>query len=293
LYLYVCKIKQRTVSIQLLSTSYGKSAIRLMKLVKHLNWHEIKEVEVCTLFEGAFEEAHTLGDNSNVLPTDTQKNTVFALAKDHPLETIEDFGLHLAKHFLDQNPQIHKVRIELSQKQWTQILDEGKPHPKAYQRGGNEKWNAVIEMTSEKTTVESGISDLLILKTTDSGFSNFKRDALTTLKDTEDRIFATNLAANWHYNKIDLDFAALRKSTQSILLSAFANHKSLSVQHTLYNMGKRVLDAVKQVHKIDLDMPNKHNLLVNLAPFKMTNDNEIFVVTDDPFGVIKGSLERG
>jgi len=114
---------------------------------------------------------------------------VYALAKDHPLNSIEDFGLHLAKHFMGQNSQIHKVRIELSQKQWAQILDEGKLHPKAYQRAGNEKWNAVIEMTTNKTTVQSGISDLLILKTTDSGFSNFKHDNFTTLKDTEDRIF--------------------------------------------------------------------------------------------------------
>jgi len=281
------------VRIQLSSTSYGKSAVRVMKLMKHPDWHEIKEVEVCTLFEGEFKEAHTVGDNSNVLPTDTQKNTVYALAKDHPLNTIEDFGLHLAKHFIDQNPQIHKVRIELSQKQWAQILDEGKPHPKAYQRAGNEKWNTVIEMTTGKTTIQSGISDLLILKTTDSGFSDFKQDAFTTLKDTEDRIFATNLTANWDYVNAGLDFSALRSIIQSTLLSAFANHKSLSVQHTLYDMGKQVLDKVKQVEKINLDMPNKHNLLVDLTPFNLTNDNEIFVVTDEPYGVIKGALKRG
>jgi len=281
------------VNIQLSSTSYGKSAIRVMKLIKHPEWHEIKEVEVCTLFEGEFEEAHTKGDNSNVLPTDTQKNTVFALAKDHPLLTIEDFGLHLAKHFLERNPQIHKVRVELSQKQWAQILDEGNPHPKAYQRAGNEKWNCIVEMTKDQTTVQSGISDLLILKTTDSGFSNFKRDAFTILKDTDDRIFATNLTAMWNYNNSNLDFATLRNQIQNVLLSAFANHKSLSVQHTLHEMGKQVLATVDEVQKIDMDMPNKHHLLVNLEPFKMTNDNEIFVVTDDPYGVIKGSLKRG
>lgn len=280
------------MSIQLSRTSYGKSAVRVMKLIKHTDWHEIKEVEVCTLFEGEFEEAHTIGDNSNVLPTDTQKNTVFALAKDHPLNTIEDFGLHLAQHFLGQNPQIHKVRIELSQKQWTRINDQGLPHPKAYQRGGNEKWTAVIELTKDSTSIQSGIADLLILKTTDSGFSNFKRDALTTLKDTEDRIFATSLTAVWDYTSSATDYAALRESVQSNLLSSFANHKSLSVQHTLYDMGKRVLDKVVPVSKIDLDMPNKHNLLVNLEPFDMTNENEIFVVTDEPFGVIRGTLKK-
>lgn len=280
------------MSIRLSRTSYGKSAVRVMKLVKHPDWHEIKEVEVCTLFEGEFEDAHTKGDNSNVLPTDTQKNTVFALAKDHPLNTIEDFGLHLAKHFMDQNPQIHKVRIELAQKQWTQINDNGSPHPKAYQRGGNEKWIAIIEVTKDKTSIQSGISDLLILKTTDSGFSNFKRDALTTLKNTEDRIFATSLTALWDYSAHAKNFAELRTAVQSKLLSSFANHKSLSVQHTLYDMGKTVLETVDHVDKIDLDMPNKHNLLVNLSPFNMTNENEIFVVTDDPFGVIKGTLER-
>jgi len=280
------------MSIQLSSTSYGKSAIRVMKLIRHADWHEIKEVEVCTLFEGEFKEAHTVGDNSNVLPTDTQKNTVFALAKDHPLDTIEEFGIHVAKHFHDTNPQIHKVRVELSQKQWTQIQDNGNPHPQAYQRGSDEKWNAVIELNADGMTVQSGISDLLILKTTDSGFSNFRRDEFTTLKDTEDRIFATSLSALWTYTLSSLDFSSLRSAIHGHLLSSFANHKSLSVQHTLYDMGKRVLDQVSDVNKIDLDMPNKHHLLVNLAPFNLANVNEIFIVTDDPYGVIKGSLER-
>ncbi len=280
------------MSIQLSSTSYGKSAIRVMKLIKHPDWHEVKEVNVSTLFEGEFEEVHTIGDNSNVLPTDTQKNTVFVLAKNHPLGTIEDFGIHLAKHFHENNPQIHKVRVELAQKQWVRITDNGNPHPKAYQRSGNEKWNAVIELTEDSLTVQSGISDLLILKTTDSGFSNFRRDEFTTLKDTDDRIFATSLAASWDYSTSELDFAATRASIQEHLLSSFANHKSLSVQHTLYDMGKRVLDQVSSVEKIDLDMPNVHHLLVNLSPFDMKNDNEVFVVTDDPYGVIKGSLKR-
>jgi urate oxidase len=280
------------MSIKLSSTSYGKSAIRVMKLTKHADWHEIKEVDVRTLFEGEFEEAHTIGDNSNVLPTDTQKNTVFALAKNHSLNTIEEFGIYLAKHFHDNNPQIHKVRVELSQKQWVQISADGKAHPQAYQRGGNEKWNAVIELTADSLKVQSGISDLLILKTTDSGFSNFKRDQYTTLKDTEDRIFATSLTTLWDYNSNDLDFAKTREDIQQHLLSSFANHKSLSVQHTLYDMGKRVLNNVEQVNKIDIDMPNKHHLLVNLSPFELANDNEIFVVTEDPYGEIKGTLER-
>jgi len=263
-----------------------------MKLIKHPDWHEIKEVDVSTLFEGEFEEAHTMGDNSNVLPTDTQKNTVFALAKKHSLNTIEEFGIYLAKHFYDNNPQIQKVRVELSQKQWVQISDEEKPHPQAYQRGGNEKWNAMVELSKDSLTVQSGIGDLLILKTTDSGFSKFRRDQYTTLKDTSDRIFATSLTALWDYNESELDYAKTREDIQQHLLSSFANHKSLSVQHTLYDMGKRVLDHVDQVNKINIDMPNKHHLLVNLSPFDLENDNEIFVVTEDPYGEIKGTLER-
>ncbi len=281
------------MSIKLSSTSYGKSAVRVMKVIRHDDWHEIKEVEVQTLFEGEFEEVHTKGDNTNVLPTDTQKNTVFALAKDHLTGSIEEFGLYLAKHFADNNPQIHKITIELSQKQWAAIPANGKAHPHAYQRAGNERWNAKIVKDASGTTVKSGISDLLILKTTDSGFSNFRRDAFTTLKDTDDRVFATSLTAWWDYNATDIDFDAARAKTQAAMLETFANHKSLSVQHTLYDMGKRVLNDVPQVQKIDLDMPNKHHLWVNLSPFGMENQNEVFVVTDDPYGVIQGTLERG
>jgi len=281
------------MKIRLGKNAYGKNAVNLSKIIRHKDHHEFRHISVSIALEGDFETAHTEGDNSKILPTDIQKNTVYALAKEHFTSGIEDFGIVLSHHFKKNNPQVSNVRIEIHEHLYRRLHFEGKEHPHAYISRGNEKHTTVVEQDAKGITVSSGISDLLILKTTDSAFKDYIRDEFTTLKETDDRIMATNCEATWVYNTTQLDFTKEYQWIRENLLDTFANHKSLSVQHTLYAMGEEVLKKNKNVNEISLVMPNKHHILFNLGQFGMENNNEIFIATDEPFGYITGTIVRG
>ncbi len=281
------------MKIELTQDSYGKSAVRIAKVVRHIDYHEFKEIHVDIQLEGSFGPVYREGDNTQVLPTDTMKNTIFALAKEHPLQTIEDFALFLADYFLQNNPQVSKVRLELAQIRWERMLLHGQAHPHSYVGGGNEKAITNVQATRDDVYLQSGIRDLRILKTTRSGFENYRVDKFTTLPPTADRILATELEAVWHYpTPSGLDFQKTRASVREQLLTAFTDHHSLSVQHTLYAMGEAVLKNVPAVAEICMKMPNLHYLLVNTKPFGMENNNEIFLASGDAFGYITGTLKR-
>jgi len=285
------------MAITLSQNNYGKSSVRVAKITRHADHHDFKEVAVDIQLSGDFERVYTDGDNRRVLPTDTMKNTVYALAQEHSFLTIEEFGLTLAEHFVKNNPQLSSARIELSESLWRRVHISGKgqpdqPHPHAFIGGGNEKSTAIISHSNLATSVTSGIRDILVLKTTDSGFENFLKDKFTTLKELSDRIMATSLKATWDYEKNDIDFVESRKKIRELIIQAFAHHHSLSVQHTLYAIGQAVLEKCSEVSEIHLSMPNKHYLPVDLRPFGMENRNEIFVPTDEPFGLIEGRLVR-
>lgn len=291
--------------------AYGKNAINLSKIIRHEDRHEIRHIAVNVALQGDFETAHTIGDNSNILPTDTMKNTVYALAKYYFTDSIEAFGLHLSGHFLSNNPQVTEAKIELTEFCWTRMMMDGQPHPHAFLNGGSEKHVAVIIRNRQLTRITAGIKDLLILKTTDSGFEHYIKDQYTTLKETSDRIFSTQCDISWEYapaaapapgSPVDPegaatpepapDFTGLYNGIRSNLLQTFAAHKSLSVQHTLYAMGENVLAAFSPVTGISLKMPNKHHILFNLQQFGMENNNEIFIATDEPYGYITGTVTR-
>jgi urate oxidase len=279
--------------IRLDKNAYGKNAINLSKIIRHKDHHDIRQISVNISLTGDFDEVHTAGDNTKVLPTDTMKNTVYALAKDHFTTSIEAFGLHLADHFLSNNPQVSEVNIDLTEHCWKRLSFDGAPHTHSFVNGGSEKHKALITKQRQKTILSAGISDLLILKTTDSGFENYIKDEYTTLKETDDRIFSTECDIIWQYATIPSDPAHLYEAIKDNLLHTFATHKSLSVQHTLYAMGEEVLKNYKEIKEITLKMPNKHHIPFNLRQFGMDNNNEIFIATDEPYGYITGTLTRG
>ena len=280
------------MAIKLGQNAYGKNAINVSKIIRHKDYHEFRQISVNVSLAGDFETTHTEGDNTKVLPTDTQKNTVYVLAKEHFTDSIEGFGLYLANYFLSNNPPLSQVTIEITEHGWARMSFDGKPHPHAYIGGNSEKHTAVIVQTRKGVQVTSGIKDLLILKTTDSGFEHYIKDKYTTLPETADRIFCTQCEASWEYSSHELNFTDTFNKIRNTLLTIFADHKSLSVQHTLYYMGEAVLqenDIVKEIH---LKMPNKHHILYNLQQFGMDNKNEIFIATDEPYGYITGTVTR-
>ena len=281
------------MAIKLATNAYGKNAVNLSRIIRHGSHHEFRQVSVSVQLTGDFETAHTLGDNSLILPTDTQKNTVYALAREHFTGTIEAYGLVLARHFIARNPQLRKARIELVEHLWQRMAFDGQAYPHAFTGGGSEKRRAVVELTADgPATVWAGLQGLMLLKTTDSAFVGYPKDEFTVLPETTDRILATECEAEWEYASADLDFEALYQQIRASLLRTFAGHQSLSVQHTLYAIGEKILVDNTEVKEISLIMPNKHHIPFNLEPFGQANTNEVFVATDAPFGYITGTVVR-
>jgi urate oxidase len=276
----------------LIDTAYGKSAIRLVQVRRRGDRHTLTDLTVAVRFQGDYDASYTGGDNRDVLPTDTMKNTVYALAAGDDLKSPEAFGLRLAAHFLPGNPKLRRVRIDLEDHTWDRLAVGGREHGSGFVRRGPDIRTATVQAEADRTRVGAGITDLLILKSSKSAFSGFPRDPFTTLPDTRDRLLATSLTATWHYLDGDIDFNAGFEAVRRALLETFAEHDSESVQHTLHAMGQAVIDAVDDVDAIRLVMPNKHHLPVDLRPFGLDNRNEIFVATGEPYGLIEATISR-
>jgi urate oxidase len=278
--------------VTLVDNSYGKQSIRLVTVRRGAEPHVLKDVTVAVRFEGDFTTAYTEGDNQGVFPTDTMKNTVYALAAQHPFDDIEDFGLALTDHFLGSSPRASSVRVELDEHLWEPIEAGGAPHPHGFRKAGAERRTAVVTRDRQGARVLAGLADLIVMKTAKSAFAGFPRDRYTTLRETSDRLLATAVQATWRYSRPYVAFGRLRQEVRRVLLETFAAHDSLSVQHTLYAMGEAVLESV-DVEEIHLAMPNLHHLPVDLTPFGLENRNEVFVATAEPYGLIEATLRRG
>jgi urate oxidase len=271
--------------VTLVENGYGKQAVRLVTVRRGPDRHELKDVTIAIRLEGDFAAAYTDGDNREVLPTDTMKNTVYALAAEHPFEDVEDFGLALSEHFLQASPRVTAVRVELTEHLWERF------DPHAFRRTGGERRTAVVTRTQQGTQVRAGLADLVVMKTAQSAFEGFPRDRYTTLKETSDRLLATSVQATWRYSRPYVTFGHLWKEVRRVLLATFAAHDSRSVQHTLYAMGEAVLETL-DVEEIHIAMPNLHHLPVDLTPFGLQNRNEVFVATAEPYGLIEGTVKR-
>ncbi len=279
--------------VKIVHNNYGKARVRLMKVARRGDLHELQSITVKIAFEGNFTEVHTVGDNSRVLPTDTMKNTVYTLAQQtQEIEEIEDFALRLADYFLTNNAQVTRVVIEIYEKPWTRIAVGGEPHLHSFIKGGEEKHTAKISSTSDGTTIESGVEDLVVLKTTKSGFVGFAKDRYTILPETTDRILATFIKASWIYANSDAATGNMWRDIRQTIIETFAEHDSLSVQHTLYAMGEAVLEKFSDIIEIAFSLPNIHCLPIDFTRFGLENDNRIFVPTDEPHGLIEAQLSR-
>ena len=281
------------MAVKLAENSYGESCVRLLRVVRQDGRHDIKELAVGIRFEGDFESAHTKGENKKILPTDTVKNSVYAIARQYPVEAIEDFAQHLIEHFLTYNEQVSRVHVEITESPWSRIPHGAKPHAFAFTRThGREKRTANLLGTREETTIRAGIEGLDVLKTAKSAFDGFLRDPYTTLKADHHGILATTIQADWLYEGDEVEFSPLWHGVRQTLLETFAEHDSKSLQHTLYAIGEAVLATFDRIREIHLALPNKHFNLVDLVPFGMDNPGEVFLPSDEPYGLIEAALRR-
>jgi urate oxidase len=279
--------------IELADNRYGKSRVRLMKVTRHDHGHDLREWAVQVLLRGDFDSAHLDGDNSKILSTDTMKNTVYSLARTSKATSMEEYAKELADFLLERNPQVESVSIRIESTLWKRLTVDGEPHPTAFMRGSNELQTTSVERAQKGAFhVLSGLDNLVLLKTANSGFEGYIKDSLTTLPETKDLLFGTAVSAEWRYTSANLNFDTVRTTLREVLLRTFANHDSKSVQQTLYAMAQSALEEVAEIDEIEIIMPNKHCLLVDLSRFGQDNPNEVFVPTDEPHGYIEARVRR-
>lgn len=284
---------------------YGKAENRVVRITRDGDTHHIRDLNVSVALSGDMEDVHYSGSNAHVLPTDTTKNTVYAFAKKHGVESAERFGIHLARHFVTSQEPIGAARIRIEEYAWERIATSGtgaRPSGAgeaghSFVRRGQETRTAQITYDGEKWEIVSGLKDLVVMNSTHSEFRGYAKDEYTTLQEAYDRILATEVSARWRYHWTDdetrmPDWERSYEQTRAHMLQAFAETYSLSLQQTLYHMGARVIDHREEIDEIRFSLPNKHHFLVDLSPFGLENDNEVYYAADRPYGLIEATVLR-
>ncbi|WP_111768102.1 factor-independent urate hydroxylase [Nakamurella deserti] len=283
------------MGIRLGENRYGKAEVRLVHLDRSKPQHVIKDLNVTSQLIGDFTAAHSTGDNGRVIATDTQKNTVYALAKTGGVGAIEEFALRMARNFVDKYDWITGSRQEIEEYAWNSVYADGQPVGHSFVRGSSEVRTTVVWKDGPAETVISGLTDLVLLNSAHSEFHGFPQVEYTSLIETNDRILATACTARWVYVGMDPDSAdwdALFTGIRALLLKTFATTHSLALQQTLYAMGEAVLQVFPEVGEIRFSMPNKHHFLVDMKHFGLDNDNEVFYAADRPYGLIQAAVVR-
>jgi urate oxidase len=282
------------MAIVLTSHQYGKAETRLVRIVRDTARHEIVDLNVTTAMRGDFAGAYLEGDQSAVLPTDTQKNTAYVWAKTHPVDPMEEYGLSLARHFVDDVAPIEAARIEIERFDWSRVEVGGDEHDHTWVRSGQEVRTAAVTVEPGGTHVVQGLKDLVVLKSTGSAFKDFLTDEYTTLAPTDDRVMATSLVAKWRLSgELDgIDWNEMYAGVRRRMLERFASLHSLALQQTLWHMGKDVLEAYPEIAEIRLTAPNKHHFLVDFSRFGVENNGEVFHADDRPYGLIEAAIAR-
>jgi urate oxidase len=278
--------------IELSADRYGKAAIRIVRVGRDTTPHALRDVTVAIALEGDFAAAHTDGDNSMVVATDTMKNTAYAYAAEHLTGSIEAYATALARHFLDFG-QVDRATVNVREHAWYAIDVAGTPAPDAFVRGGEGTRVATVAATRGETTVEAGVEDVVVMKTTRSAFSGFPRDRYTTLAETDDRLMATKVTAMWRYGAPGIDFDAAWSDARATLLEVFADHDSPSVQTSIWIIANAMLERHAEIDEVRMVLPNLHHWTVDLGPFGMTNDQLVYVATTEPHGLIEATVRRG
>ncbi|MFJ5841275.1 factor-independent urate hydroxylase [Streptomyces shenzhenensis] len=284
---------------------YGKAENRVVRITRDGATHHIKDLNVSVALSGDMDDVHYSGSNANVLPTDTTKNTVYAFAKEYGIESAEQFGIHLARHFVTSQAPIRTARIRIEEYGWERIAtsdagsrpagaDEGRH---SFVRTGQETRLTQITYDGAAWEVVSGLKDLVVMNSTNSEFWGYVKDKYTTLQEAHDRILATQVAGRWRFNWSDDEqqmppWEESYEQTRKHLLQAFAETYSLSLQQTLYQMGARIIDHRGEIDEVRFSLPNKHHFLVDLEPFGLKNDNEVYYAADRPYGLIEATVLR-
>jgi urate oxidase len=277
------------MTAELGANRYGKSAIRIVRVDRSAGGHRVRDVTVAIALEGAFAASYVDGDNSLVVATDTMKNTAYALAAEHLGGSIEAFAAALGRHFL-RDGQVERATVSIDEFAWRPIGEA----PDAFLRDRSSTRTAVVGATRDGLTVDAGVADLVVMKTSKSAFSGFPRDEFTTLAETDDRLLATKVAATWRYERgADVDYDASYEAVTGTLLDVFAEHHSVSVQASIWIIGRAIIERHAEVAEVTMTLPNLHHWTADIERFGVPNDRQVYVSTTEPHGLIQATVRRG
>ncbi|MDT7551910.1 MAG: urate oxidase [Pseudonocardiales bacterium] len=282
------------MAVVLGQNQYGKAETRVVRVFRDTEPHEIVDYNVSVALRGDFTDVHLVGDNIKCLTTDATKNTVNAFAKEagEAVREPESFGLALARHFVDDVPQVERARIQLECYPWDRLTHAGSAHPHAFARRGSYVRTATVTYDGDRAWIVSGVRDLIVLKTTDSEFHTFYEDRYTTLEPTHDRIMASSVTAQWLHTGEDIDWSTSFNGVLAAMTDTFAGHHSLALQQTMYAMGEAIIAEQPELAEVRFSMPNKHHFVIDLSPYGLENKNEVFHADDRPYGYIEGTVRR-
>jgi len=278
------------MAIILGDNQYGKAESRIVRIYRDSPRHEIRDLNVTTALRGPFAPAYLTGDQSNVLPTDSQKNTAYSYAKEKGVETIEQYGLDLARHFVHDVEPVEGARIEIEEFAWERAIVDGEGHDHTFLRKGQEVRTAAVTVDATGEYVIGGLKDLVILKSTGSEFAGFLKDEYTTLPETHDRVMATSLDVKWRFSSVDVAWDEVYADVKRLMVKEFATLQSLALQQTLWHMGTAVLEAHPEIVEIRLTAPNKHHFDYDIGRFGVENRGEVFWAADRAYGLIEATV---
>ena len=273
-------------------STYGKGRVRVLRLHKDGPRHDVRELTVQAMMRGEFDRLFTDADNRKAVSTDTVKNLVNIVARENLALDTEAFCEAVCRRFFDRYPQVKGVSVTAHETRWTRLAVDGKPHPHSFTLDGNGRPFAIVDATRETTSTRSGIAGFTVMKTTESGWDAYEKDSYTTIKETRDRICATSLEASWTWREMPTDYRSSNAAILRTMVEVFATTYSESVQDSLYRMAMAALEAVPEVDTVSLAAPNKHYIPINLSAFELTNDNMVFLPTDEPHGQIECTVGR-
>ncbi|KAG1851507.1 hypothetical protein C8R48DRAFT_725765 [Suillus tomentosus] len=312
----------------LTNTRYGKDLVRVFRVVRDGEFHQVVEYNVTVLLEGDIETSYSVADNSVIVATDSMKNITYYLAKISPhILSPERFALHLGTHIVSRYAHIHRAFVTLEKLRWSRIAlgANDHPHPHSFIRDGNDRQTVEVEVDASagkdklSAKVTSGITDLLVLKSGGSAFHGFIRDEYTTLREVDDRVLSTSVDLTYTFAPLSLisptddkkldfivpegfalggvwDAVNVATRARTATLDIFALDSSASVQATLFKMGQRVIAENAGVESVTYNLPNKHYIPVDMKYIGVDNTTpanaEVFVPVSAPSGLISATISR-
>nr|8OFK_AAA Chain AAA, Uricase [Gallus gallus]8OFK_BBB Chain BBB, Uricase [Gallus gallus]8OFK_CCC Chain CCC, Uricase [Gallus gallus]8OFK_DDD Chain DDD, Uricase [Gallus gallus]8OH8_AAA Chain AAA, Uricase [Gallus gallus]8OH8_BBB Chain BBB, Uricase [Gallus gallus]8OH8_CCC Chain CCC, Uricase [Gallus gallus]8OH8_DDD Chain DDD, Uricase [Gallus gallus] len=297
---HMASMSQVTIKdIEVLNCEYGKNTIKFLRLHREGKKHFVKEVEVCTHLRLTSAHEYLDGNNSFVIPTDTIKNIVLVLAKKNGISSIEQFAIDICKHFMTTFCQVAYVKTYIQEVPWQRQYQNGVPHIHSFILVPDGiRFCEAEQCRNGPLVVCAGIKDLKLMKTTQSGFEGFYRNEHTTLPERNDRILCGEFFCKWSYGECrDFDFDCIWSKVRECILEAFSGppdcgEYSPSYQRTVNCIQMCVLSRVPQVQVIEVILNNNFYNVVDMKALGCTNDKEVLVPVETPYGSCACTLGR-